>query len=508
MRTFAVEHKRPRAAARRLAVPRPRAANPRLAAQRMEIGRILHGPRVQTKLKVGAPDDAHEREADRVADQVMRMPEPQTTDKAPVLESHKDASIQRMCPECEGELRRQPVEEEEEEALRRQPVEEPEEEEQTLRRQALEEEEPEELRRQPEEKPEEEDETLRAKAAPGQTPAVTPGLETRVKALRGGGRPLPDATRAFFEPRFGHDFSRVRVHADARGAEAARAVNARAFTLGRDIAFGPVQYAPTTSAGRRLLAHELTHVVQQTGKKRSILTTPKSVSAVRQNSALAKEALQRQPQRRAIDYSQCAQITVSQQTRLICPPSVERAQQFNRLITELSQYQPRIRRSAVAFQVPEHVLTGVIYIEQLDRSAFGDWWGRLWGKRTVSLGLGQIQVRRAAELGLRSRDFQTHPLTDVEFEAIADILEDPARNIDLTAIEMRDNFTFYGRVPGKTDEDRWKFALARHKGGHGPVGSAQIRARQNGQNLNSWNDVSTHLSAEILNFVNEVWAVR
>ena len=230
---------------RRLAVPRPQAANPRLAAQRVEIGRILHGPRVQTKLKVGAPDDAYEREADRVADAVMRMPEPQPTDKAPVLESHRQASLQRACAACEGELRRQP------------------------------EENPEELRRQPEEKPEEEAETLRAKAVPGQTPAVTPGLETRVKAFRGGGRPLSDATRAFFEPRFGHDFSGVRVHADARGAEAARAVNARAFTLGRDVVFGAGQYAPTTSAGRRLLAHELTHVVQQRGVARGDETQAK-----------------------------------------------------------------------------------------------------------------------------------------------------------------------------------------------------------------------------------------
>jgi hypothetical protein len=69
--------------------------------------------------------------------------------------------------------------------------------------------------------------------------------------------------RAFFEPRFGHDFSGVRVHTDTRAAQTASAFNARAFTLGRDIVFGPREYAPETTAGQRLLAHELTHVVQQ-----------------------------------------------------------------------------------------------------------------------------------------------------------------------------------------------------------------------------------------------------
>jgi hypothetical protein len=77
------------------------------------------------------------------------------------------------------------------------------------------------------------------------------------------GRPLDAETRSFFEPRFGHDFSNVRVHADARAADAARTVNALAFTVGRDLFFGGGQFAPETGPGKRLLAHELTHVVQQ-----------------------------------------------------------------------------------------------------------------------------------------------------------------------------------------------------------------------------------------------------
>lgn len=84
------------------------------------------------------------------------------------------------------------------------------------------------------------------------------------EVLRSSGRPLDSATRAFFEPRFGYDFSGVRVHSDNHAAESARAVNALAFTVGQNVVFGSGQFAPSTNAGRQLLAHELTHVVQQT----------------------------------------------------------------------------------------------------------------------------------------------------------------------------------------------------------------------------------------------------
>ncbi|MBC8028990.1 MAG: DUF4157 domain-containing protein [Pyrinomonadaceae bacterium] len=83
------------------------------------------------------------------------------------------------------------------------------------------------------------------------------------EALNSPGQPLDAETRAFMEPRFGHDFSRVRVHTDARAAESARQVNALAYTLGNNIALAGGQYSPATLAGKRLLAHELTHVVQQ-----------------------------------------------------------------------------------------------------------------------------------------------------------------------------------------------------------------------------------------------------
>jgi len=83
------------------------------------------------------------------------------------------------------------------------------------------------------------------------------------ETLRRSGEPLDAATRDYMESRFGHDFSRVRVHSDSTAGESARAVEALAYTVGRDVVFTPGQYAPSTAAGRRLLAHELAHVVQQ-----------------------------------------------------------------------------------------------------------------------------------------------------------------------------------------------------------------------------------------------------
>lgn len=83
------------------------------------------------------------------------------------------------------------------------------------------------------------------------------------EVLRAPGQPLDAATRAFMEPRFGHDFSGVRIHTDSRAVASASAVNALAYTVGRNVVFGSGQYAPRTDMGRQLLAHELTHTVQQ-----------------------------------------------------------------------------------------------------------------------------------------------------------------------------------------------------------------------------------------------------
>jgi hypothetical protein len=92
-----------------------------------------------------------------------------------------------------------------------------------------------------------------------------PGISTGAGLQRSPGQPLDAATRDFFEPRFGHDFSAVRVHADASAARSARDLNAYAYTVGHDIVFAEGRFAPRTPEGRRLIAHELAHVVQQAG---------------------------------------------------------------------------------------------------------------------------------------------------------------------------------------------------------------------------------------------------
>ena len=194
---------------------------------------------IQPKLRISTPNDKYEQEADRVADQVMRMPEP---------------SVQRQPEEEEELLQTKPI-------IQRQPEEE-EEEIQTkplagqitplIQRQEI-----------PEE--EEDEELLQTKTAGGLTPEVTPYIGSRIQSLQGGGWPLSGLERGFFEPRFGTDFSNVRVHNDARAARVARSVNARAFTHGSDVVFGAGEYSAGSSSSRKLLAHELTHVVQQNG---------------------------------------------------------------------------------------------------------------------------------------------------------------------------------------------------------------------------------------------------
>lgn len=96
-------------------------------------------------------------------------------------------------------------------------------------------------------------------------PAASAASPIVSEVLSSPGEPLDERTRAFMEPRFGHDFSHVRIHADEKAAASASAVNAHAYTTGREIVFGAGRYAPETSAGRSLLAHELAHVLQQEG---------------------------------------------------------------------------------------------------------------------------------------------------------------------------------------------------------------------------------------------------
>jgi Domain of unknown function (DUF4157) len=107
--------------------------------------------------------------------------------------------------------------------------------------------------------------TLQRAAARNDSPIRSPSTAPLAvhKTLRSRGQLLDADTRAYFEPRYGHDFSRVRVHADQQASEAARAVDAAAYTVGSQIGFAEGRYQPGTAAGRRLLAHELAHVAQQ-----------------------------------------------------------------------------------------------------------------------------------------------------------------------------------------------------------------------------------------------------
>lgn len=110
----------------------------------------------------------------------------------------------------------------------------------------------------------------------GPQPTEVPPIVHEV--LRSPGQPLEPTVRAALEPRFGHDFSRVRVHTGSRAAESARAVNALAYTLGRDVVFAAGQYAPATAKGQKLLAHELTHVLQQGGSSSPLQAQPADAS--------------------------------------------------------------------------------------------------------------------------------------------------------------------------------------------------------------------------------------
>jgi Domain of unknown function (DUF4157) len=95
----------------------------------------------------------------------------------------------------------------------------------------------------------------------GAGPSTAPPIVHDV--LRSAGQPLDRGTRSLLEPHFGHSFSNVRVHTDSRAAASARAVDAAAYTVGDNVVFDSGQYSPQTVRGHQLLAHELTHVVQQ-----------------------------------------------------------------------------------------------------------------------------------------------------------------------------------------------------------------------------------------------------
>ncbi|MDO8356373.1 MAG: DUF4157 domain-containing protein [Nitrospirota bacterium] len=165
---------------------------------------------LQPKLAISQPSDPAELEADHVADQIMRMPEPM---------------VQRQCATCAAGGSSCP---------------------------ACEEEEPVRVSRK----------------AQGVT--VGDASASVDSVLRSPGQPLGLSARAFFEPRFGRDLGDVRIHTDQAAQQSAQAVNALAYTVGSHVVFDAGRYAPHSPDGKRLLGHELTHVVQQTGEDASM----------------------------------------------------------------------------------------------------------------------------------------------------------------------------------------------------------------------------------------------
>jgi hypothetical protein len=194
-----------------------RAANPGVMAARAEARERMQGA---GGLMIGGVRDPAEKAAERAADRVMRMPAPA-------------APLRRKCAECAAEERAERQEAGAAERVAR------------LQKAAT-------------------------AIAPGAMPAAAPAAAQAALGALGPGRPLSRSERAFFEPRFGVDFARVRIHDDAAAGRVASALDARAFTLGRDIAFAPGERTPGTQRSDRLLAHELAHVAEQRADGSSI----------------------------------------------------------------------------------------------------------------------------------------------------------------------------------------------------------------------------------------------
>lgn len=179
--------------------------------------RLLRLDVSQTKLKIGNPDDEFEREADRLAEQVMNIP----TSK---LQRSTDTDADLPNTRSIDKPIYSPVQ---------------------RRKKSL------------DEKP------VQKKASASEKTPIGQGFEAKIRSLRRGGRPLSRSERAFFEPRFGYNFDKVQVHTGEEAVALSHSIGARAFTIGSDIFFGKGEYNPVNSSARVLLAHELSHVMQQ-----------------------------------------------------------------------------------------------------------------------------------------------------------------------------------------------------------------------------------------------------
>lgn len=222
-----------------------------------------HRPLIQAKLTIGQPNDKYEQEADRVANVVMRMPDPTVHRVADVEEDKKEeiktkplSSLIKPLVQRQVELYAENPKDYEEFKIRPKLIDGrsiP----QIQRIPSDELNDEEKIREKP----------LQTKEQSSSTPAVSPNIESGIQSLQGGGQPLSKSSRAFFEPCFRQDFSKVRVHTDVKANQLARSVNASAFTVGKDVVFDAGEYQPQVKEHKRLLAHELVHVLQQTRSK-------------------------------------------------------------------------------------------------------------------------------------------------------------------------------------------------------------------------------------------------
>ena len=214
---------------------------------------------IQAKVTVSRPGDEYELEADRIADQVMGM------------SSHRSMSAETSAPQISRVLAAQREYSQGQKELQREPLTEPDPKSPAEEKAALVKPADDEGHLQRKVKGEEaegctsceEEEHIQTKEGAGGTNAGVAKVESRIGSMSGGGERLPEPTRKFFENRFGRDFSNVRVHTDSSAIQMNREISARAFTHQEHIYFNAGEYPPTTEKGRHILAHELTHTIQQ-----------------------------------------------------------------------------------------------------------------------------------------------------------------------------------------------------------------------------------------------------
>lgn len=227
-------------------------ANPLGTLQTHALGTTA--PFLQTKLVLGHPADRQEREADEVAEHVMHSPDPVAAGEAcSRCTSGPDGDVVQRQSESPWRMEDGQIEQEDE-AMASQVA-------------------------------------VQAASMPGKQAQLVPGLAHRIHALRSSGHAMPAPLRQFMEPRFGHDFARVRLHTGSGAAHIAQRLGARAFTVGRDVFFGRGEFDAHGSAGRRLIAHELTHVVQQGQSPRH----PGAVKPIRNTAPTCTPAHRRSP---------------------------------------------------------------------------------------------------------------------------------------------------------------------------------------------------------------------